>query len=77
MKKLGRFLPHLSLCLSLCLLVFLVLDGYNPNEGWLNGTVAKVYIVLCCLAAIVTALLLIARQRRRKPRKKDPPQDQM
>ena len=48
MKKWDRFLPHLSFCMLLCLLVFMILDGYNPFMYWLTSTVSKVYIALCC-----------------------------
>ena len=66
MKKLGRFMPHLSICLLLCLAVFMVLDGYNPYMKWLTSTASKVYIVICVVVGIITALQLIVRQRRRK-----------
>lgn len=69
MKKLWEFLPHLSICLSVGLLVFSVLDGYNPYMQWLNSPSSKVYITICCLVSVVTALLLIIRQRRRPKRR--------
>ncbi len=69
MKKLAEFLPHLSICLLLCLAVFTVLDGYNPYMKWLTSGVSKIFIGLCCAVGITTAILLIARQRRRKKRK--------
>ena len=64
MKKWERFLPHLSFCMLLCLLVFMILDGYNPFMHWLTSTVSKVYIALCCGAGMGTAILLIVRQYR-------------
>ena len=73
MKKLEEFLPHLSICLLLCLAVFMVLDGYNPYMKWLTSTVSKIYIVLCIVVGITTAVMLIVRQRRRK---KKPRQEQ-
>ena len=36
MKKWESFLPHLSFCMLLCLLVFMILDGYNPFMYWLT-----------------------------------------
>ncbi|MBQ5977368.1 MAG: hypothetical protein IJL51_04455 [Oscillospiraceae bacterium] len=73
MKKLGEFIPHLSICLLICLAVFTVLDGYNPYMKWLTSTVSKIYIVLCIVVGITTAVMLIVRQRRRK---KKPKQEQ-
>ncbi len=70
MKKWERFLPHLSICLLLCLAVFMVLDGYNPYMKWLTSTPSKVYIVICVVVGILTALELIIRQRRRKKKTK-------
>ena len=69
MKKFWEFLPHLSICLSIGLLVFSVLDGYNPYMQWLNSQSSKAYLTICCLTSILTALLLIARQRRRPKRR--------
>ena len=66
MKKLGEFIPHLSICLLICLAVFTVLDGYNPYMKWLTSTVSKIYIVLCIVVGITPAVMLIVRQRRRK-----------
>lgn len=73
MKKLGEFIPHLSICLLICLAVFLVLDGYNPYMKWLTSTASKIYIVICVVVGITTAVMLIVRQRRRK---KKPRQEQ-
>ena len=66
MKKWERFLPHLSFCMLLCLLVFMILDGYNPFMYWLTSTVSKVYIALCCAVGMLTAVLQIVRQYRGK-----------
>lgn len=71
MKKLGEFIPHLCIAMMLCLLVFVVLDGFNPMMRWLNSGVSKLFIVLACLVGLVTALMLIARQRRRPKKKKE------
>lgn len=68
MKKLEEFLPHLSLCLLLCLGVFTVLDSYNPYKQWLTSTVSKIFIAITIVVGIITAIMLIARQRRRKRR---------
>ena len=73
MKKLGELIPHLSICLLICLAVFMVLDGYNPYMKWLTSTVSKIYIVICVVVGITTAVMLIVRQRRRK---KKPRQEQ-
>lgn len=69
MKKLGEFLPHLSICLLLCLGTFTVLDGYNPMWRWLTSPVSKVYIALTIVVGLITAVMLIVRQRRRRRRK--------
>lgn len=76
MKKIKEFFPHLSICLSIGLLVFSVLDGYNPYMQWLNSQSSKVYITICCLVSVITALLLIARQRRRPKRRARKPEDE-
>ena len=66
MKKWERFLPHLSFCMLLCLLVFMILDGYNPFMYWLTSTASQVYIALCCGVGMLTAALQIFRQYRGK-----------
>lgn len=66
MKKWESFLPHLSFCMLLCLLVFMILDGYNPFMYWLTSTASKIYIALCCGVGMLTAALQIVRQYRGK-----------
>lgn len=73
MKKLEEFLPHLSICLLLCLGVFTVLDGYNPFKQWLTSGVSKIFIAVCIVVGITTAILLIVRQRRRRRKPKQEP----
>ena len=76
MRQFGRFLPHLSICMLLCLAVFTVLDGYNPYMKWLTSPVSKVFIFVCCAVGVITAIMLIVRQRRRKRRpRQEPPQE--
>ena len=63
MKRLQEFLPHLTICLLLCLGVFTVLDGYNPLMCWLTSGASKLFIALCCVCGAGTSVLLIRRQR--------------
>lgn len=76
MKRFGAFLPHLSICMLLCLAVFTVLDGYNPYMKWLTSSVSKVFIFVCCAVGVITAIMLIVRQRRRKKRPRQEPREQ-
>ena len=71
MKKIAEFIPHLSIALLLSLMVFTVLDGYNPLMQWLNSTLSKYFILVTCGVGLITAVMLIARQRRRRRRPKD------
>ena len=63
------FLPHLSIALTLALLVVVILDVYNPLLGLLRGPAFLVLFGLCSLCAIATAVELIRRQRRRARRR--------
>lgn len=75
MKKFEEFLPHLSICLLICLAVFVVLDGYNPYMKWLTSTVSKIYLVICIVVGILTAIALIVRQRRRRKKPRQEPKE--
>lgn len=66
MKKLQEFIPHLSIAMLLSLMVFTVLDGYNPMMYWLTSGASKIFIFAACILGIITAVLLIARQRKRR-----------
>ena len=63
------FLPHLSIALTLALLVVVILNVFNPMLGLLRGTSFLVLFGACALSAIATALELIRRQRRRARRR--------
>ncbi len=63
------FLPHLSIALTLALLVVVILNVYNPMLGLLRGASFLVLIGACALSAIATAIELIRRQRRRARRR--------
>lgn len=72
MKKIAEFIPHLCIAMMLSMIVFVVLDGFNPLMRWLNSDVSKIFIVLSSLVGLITAVMLIVRQRRRRVKRKDP-----
>lgn len=75
MKHLLKALQYAVMVLSLMMLVFLVLDGFNPNMNFLRNDITKallwVYALLCLGDGILfTAFLINGRMRtgKRKPK---------
>lgn len=64
MKVLARILPHVTLVLSGMLLVFFVLDRYNPAMGYLDNPGERILLLVLAVTSIVNAVLLVACQRR-------------
>ena len=62
-------LPHISIALSICLIVVVYLDRRNPMMGFLMG--APFFVLACAVAvaAIATAVTLYAQWRKPKKRK--------
>lgn len=60
-------LPHLVVIGSLMLLVFLVLNEFNPYMGFLSSDVTRWFYLIYALAALSLAITSIIRSRRNKP----------
>lgn len=74
MKHALKALQYAVIVLSLMMLVFLVLDGFNPNMNFLRNDITKallwVYALLCLLdASFFMASLINGRMRTGKQKK--------
>lgn len=70
MRFLRSFLPHISLALSVSLLVVVYLDRRNPMMGFLVGAPFFTLAVLACAASAATAVVYCIDQRKPKKRRK-------
>ncbi len=59
MKWTGLLLSHLTVVLSLCVLVLLIVDRLNPTMGFLSNTAAAISIAVLCIAALLLGLLCL------------------
>ena len=57
MAMLKKALPHLIVVLSLCFLVFLVLEQFNPMMNFLKNGISEAMLALLCVSGIAHALL--------------------
>ena len=64
MKFLKALLPHLTIALSLALLVLEICNEYNPFMGFLQGRPALVLIAAASLCSLCCAAMLYAKQRK-------------
>ena len=64
MKLFSRFLPHLSLVLSVSLIVVSILNSRNPAMGFLLSTPGLVLTLLTGVCGAVSAVMLIVQHRR-------------
>lgn len=70
MKNFGRFFrriyPHLSLILAICVIMFAILDYFNPNFGFLKSDTSKVYIFILGGICIINAVMTIFMRYERR-----------
>jgi hypothetical protein len=64
MKTIARALPHATIVLSGMLIVFLILDRFNPSMGYLDNPGERVLLIALATTSIANAMMLIGRQRR-------------
>ncbi len=60
----ARILPHVGIILAGMLIVFFVLDQFNPSIGYLDNTGERVLLLALAVVSIANAILLIRLQRR-------------
>ncbi|HOP66015.1 MAG TPA: hypothetical protein PLX66_03265 [Bacilli bacterium] len=66
MKKILKFIPHLTFSVSLVFITLLILDKFNPAMDLLNNpTVDYAFWVFCILTAI-NAIILIIKNNKEK-----------
>jgi hypothetical protein len=71
MKRFLRgVLPHISIALTIVLMVVVYLDRRNPMMGFLVGAPFFTLVVLSGAASIATSIVLYSRWRKPKKRKK-------
>ena len=58
MKRCCSILSHLTVVLSLVLLVLLIFDYFNPFMELLSGTASKIFLLLLCVSAFLLALII-------------------
>lgn len=67
MKKTGavliRILAHVTIILSLVVIVLVILSFYNPRMGFMTGDFSRSVISLLAVAAAVGALIQVAVRR--------------
>ena len=66
MKFLKALIPHLTIALSLALLVVEICNEYNPFMGFLQGRPALVLIAATSICSLCCAAMLWSRQGRDK-----------
>ena len=56
LKMLWRLLPHFTIILALCFLVFLILDWYNPLMAFITNDISTRLLAVFCVVSILTAI---------------------
>lgn len=74
MKHALKALQYAVIVLSLMMLIFLVLDGFNPNMNFLRNDITKallwIYALVCLIDGILFMAFLINGRIRTGKRKK-------
>lgn len=64
-----RFIPHLTIILSVMTLVFFVIDRFNEIMGFMTSELSKWVFALLALCAIITSVCLIIENFREDDRR--------
>ena len=72
MRFFRGILPHISIALSICLVVIVYLDRRNPMMGFLMGMPFIILVGAVAVCSIATAITLYAQWRKPKKRKHNP-----
>ncbi len=68
-----RFIPHLTICLSLMTLTFFVIDRYNEIMAFMTSELSKWVFALLAVCSVITSVFLIGdnlREEEKKERRK-------
>ena len=64
-----RFIPHLTIILSVMTLVFFVIDRFNEIMAFMTSELSKWVFALLALCAIITSVCLIIENYREDDRR--------
>ncbi len=65
MKQYFRdLLPHLSIILSLMMIVFFILDQFNDAMAFINNKGTKTLLLILSVLSVINAVCLIAEHRK-------------
>ena len=57
MERMRNLLTHATVILSLCFLVFLVLDQFNPMMNFVDNDISRWMLAALCLSGIAQGIL--------------------
>ena len=63
--KIRMILSNLVIVLSLCFLIFAVLDWYNPMMNFSGNVISSKLLLLLCVSAIGLAVLTLLSEKER------------
>lgn len=64
MKIIKKIIPHIVIILSGIVMVFLVLDNYNPTMNFLDNPVSLKLFWVFCILSIFNSGFMIAKNRK-------------
>ncbi|MHC1771228.1 MAG: hypothetical protein AB9907_05720 [Flexilinea sp.] len=64
MKLIKKIIPHISIIISGMMIVFFIIDRFNPKMGFLDNEGTKILTFILSVSSITTSILLVGRQRR-------------
>lgn len=64
MKLIKKIIPHISIIISGMLIVFFIIDRFNPKMGFMDNEGTKILTFILSVSSITTSILLVGRQRR-------------
>lgn len=57
-------IPHISIVLSMMLVLFFILDKFNSAMAFINNNITKTLLVILCACSFINAIALIAQHRK-------------
>lgn len=63
MKKIIKLIPHIIFILSIMIIVFLILDNFNPLMDFVNNSITHYLLYALCILSLILSIYLIGKNK--------------
>lgn len=64
LKEIYKLMPHISIIISVMMIVFFFIDRVNSAMAFINNDITKMLLLILSIISIINSIFLIYYQRR-------------